>query len=97
MPTKHAFAEQKRKKSSPNTDICEICTVAMKYLDDILKDNYTEAAVKEGLDKLCGLLPPSLKGEVYESFFYYVLIILMFIISNCCYIQHFLCIVHNFD
>lgn len=58
------FKEVTKKSQPSNTVTCEVCTVAMGYLDDILKDQTTEAAVKKGLDELCAYLPPSLKSEV---------------------------------
>ncbi|KAL4240157.1 hypothetical protein ACF0H5_000951 [Mactra antiquata] len=53
-----------------NTDVkatnvvtCAVCKVAMKFLDKILQENRTEAAVKEALDKLCSYLPSSMSSE----------------------------------
>ncbi|XP_057312444.1 uncharacterized protein LOC130653962 isoform X3 [Hydractinia symbiolongicarpus] len=60
---KEMFKEVEKKSQPSNTVTCEVCTVAMGYLDDILKDQTTEAAVKKGLDELCAYLPPSLKSE----------------------------------
>jgi len=34
-----------------------------RVLDNIIKENKTEAAIKNGLDKLCSLLPSSISGQ----------------------------------
>lgn len=36
----------------------------MGYLENMLKGNQTEAAVKAALDKVCSLLPSEVQGEV---------------------------------
>uniref|UniRef100_A0A7M5V5S7 Proactivator polypeptide n=1 Tax=Clytia hemisphaerica TaxID=252671 RepID=A0A7M5V5S7_9CNID len=42
---------------------CTVCQDALEVLDNIIKENKTEEAIKNGLDKLCSLLPSSLSGE----------------------------------
>ena len=44
---------------------CDVCKVAMQYLEKLLKGNTTEAAVRKALDGLCGYLPGGLKTEVH--------------------------------
>lgn len=43
---------------------CEICEMAMQYLDSMLSNNSTEEEIRQGLDQLCGYLPESVRGEV---------------------------------
>ena len=53
-------------KANPVT--CEICEMAMQYLDSMLSNNSTEDEIRKGLDQLCGYLPESVRGEVYNVF-----------------------------
>ncbi|XP_065684765.1 prosaposin isoform X5 [Hydra vulgaris] len=53
----------KVKQTQPKDDSCELCTMAMSSLEDILKGNETKAEVKQALEQVCGLLPASLKSE----------------------------------
>jgi len=46
-----------------NAVACELCTVAMGYLDNMLAGNKTEEAVTAALDKLCGYLPSTYSSE----------------------------------
>jgi len=48
-------------KANPVT--CEICEMAMQYLDSMLSNNSTEEEIKQGLDQLCTYLPESVRGE----------------------------------
>ena len=54
-------------KSNPVT--CEVCEMAMKYLDSMLSNNSTEEEIKKGLDQLCGYLPSSAQQEVISFLF----------------------------
>ncbi|XP_065668837.1 uncharacterized protein LOC100208544 isoform X6 [Hydra vulgaris] len=53
----------KVKQTQPKSDSCELCTMAMSSLEDILKGNETKAEVKQALEQVCGFLPASLKSE----------------------------------
>lgn len=43
----------------------------MGYLEGILKGKRTEAAVKEGLDELCGYIPTYLQVDVSNVCFFF--------------------------
>ena len=51
-------------KKVENVVTCEVCKVAMQYLESLLKENTTEAEVKKALDGLCAYLP-EIKTEVH--------------------------------
>jgi saposin len=50
-------------KKVENAVTCELCTVAMGYLDNLLEGNKSEAAVTQALDSLCAQLPSSYSSE----------------------------------
>ena len=57
-------------KANPVT--CEICEMAMQYLDSMLSNNSTEEEIKQGLDQLCAYLPESVRGEVRNLLFFLI-------------------------
>lgn len=43
---------------------CEVCKMAMSYIDGILQKNATEQEIEEAVKKVCSFLPDSYKTEV---------------------------------
>lgn len=43
---------------------CEVCKMAVTYIDGILEKNATEAQIEDAVRKVCSFLPDSLQGEV---------------------------------
>lgn len=43
---------------------CEVCKMAITYVDKILEKNATEAQIEEAVRKACSFLPDSLQTEV---------------------------------
>ncbi|XP_037274476.1 prosaposin [Rhipicephalus microplus] len=48
-------------------DVCDICKVVVKFVYDELQDNKTEEEVKKLLDKVCSVLPESLKQTCTDT------------------------------
>ncbi|XP_077529784.1 prosaposin [Haemaphysalis longicornis] len=48
-------------------DECDLCQVIVKFVYDELKDHKTEEEVKQALDKVCSLLPDSLKQKCVDT------------------------------
>jgi saposin len=46
-----------------NTVYCTVCQYAVQFLDNELKNNKTEAAVVSALDKVCGIVPATLRDQ----------------------------------
>ncbi|XP_047458698.1 prosaposin isoform X2 [Mugil cephalus] len=44
-------------------DYCEVCKMAVKYIDGILEQNATETQIEEAVRKVCSFLPPSFQSE----------------------------------
>ncbi|XP_028278905.1 prosaposin isoform X1 [Parambassis ranga] len=42
---------------------CEVCKMAVNYIDGILEQNATEAQIEEAVRKVCSFLPSSYRGE----------------------------------
>ncbi|KAJ8248200.1 hypothetical protein GJAV_G00239440 [Gymnothorax javanicus] len=42
---------------------CEVCEMAVRYIDGILEDNATEAQIKDAVEKVCNFLPDSIQTE----------------------------------
>ena len=80
-------------KANPVT--CEICEMAMQYLDSMLSNNSTEEEIKQGLDQLCAYLPESVRGEVRNLFEIYLFKESSFIVSNRKIIYSLSFIVHQ--
>lgn len=43
---------------------CDVCKMAVRYIDGILEQNATEAQIEEAVRKVCNFLPDSVKTEV---------------------------------
>lgn len=43
---------------------CEVCKMAVNYIDGILEKNATEAQIEEAVRKVCSFLPDSYKTQV---------------------------------
>lgn len=48
---------------------CEVCKMAIGYVDAILEKNATEAQIEEAVRKVCSFLPDSLQAEVSSLIF----------------------------
>ena len=44
--------------------VCILCEFVMKELESMLDSNSTEAEIKAALDKVCSILPSSIKEDV---------------------------------
>ena len=42
---------------------CVACEFLVQYVDTELKNNATDAKIIEGMEKICGVAPPSLRKE----------------------------------
>ena len=47
--------------SAVNSAECSLCKYVVTYLDAVLQNNKSEAAIEAALEKVCGILPASLK------------------------------------
>lgn len=43
---------------------CEVCKMAVSYIDGILEKNSTESQIEEAVRKVCSFLPDSVQTEV---------------------------------
>lgn len=43
---------------------CEVCKMAVSYIDGILEKNSTESQIEEAVRKVCSFLPDSMQTEV---------------------------------
>lgn len=45
---------------------CDVCKMAMTYVDNLLEKNATEEEIAEAVRKVCSFLPDSMKEQVTE-------------------------------
>lgn len=43
---------------------CDVCKMAVRYVDGILEQNATQAQIEEAVRKVCDFLPDAVKDEV---------------------------------
>ncbi|UJR26421.1 hypothetical protein I4U23_007753 [Adineta vaga] len=48
-------------KSSINSAQCSLCKYVVSYVDAVIQNNKSEAAIEAALEKVCGILPPAIK------------------------------------
>lgn len=46
---------------------CDVCKMAVRYVDGILEQNATQAQIEEAVRKVCDFLPDAVKDEVCPS------------------------------
>lgn len=49
---------------------CDVCKMAVRYVDGILEQNATEAQIEEAVKKVCNFLPDEFKTQVCSLFFF---------------------------
>ena len=54
------------KESSLNSVECSLCKYVVGYVDNVIQNNKSEAAIDSALEKVCTILPPSLKTKCDE-------------------------------
>jgi hypothetical protein len=54
------------KELTANPVECSICKFVVNYIDTVIKDNKTEAAIEAALDKVCTILPHSLNATCIQ-------------------------------
>lgn len=47
-----------------NGGFCDVCKMAVRYIDGILEQNATEAEIEDAVRKVCNFLPESVRTEV---------------------------------
>lgn len=47
---------------------CDVCKMAVRYVDGILEQNATQAEIEDAVRKVCNFLPDSVKDEVGQTF-----------------------------
>lgn len=52
--------------ASVNSVECSICKYVVSYVDHVIQDNRTEAAIEAALDKVCTIVPHSLNTTCYQ-------------------------------
>lgn len=59
-----SIANTKVASKSVGTDVeCVVCEFVMTYLDRMLENNYTEANIEAALDRVCRMMPKSVKDN----------------------------------
>ena len=53
----------RRLKSSSNSIPCVLCKYILQYLDNILQNNKSAAAIEAALEKVCDVLPAVVKDD----------------------------------
>lgn len=57
-------AVSSKKTKGYKSDVeCVVCEFVMSYLDKMLEDNYTEAAIQSALDRVCTTMPKSVRSD----------------------------------
>ena len=59
----YLLASFKSAQSSVGSAECSLCKYVVTYLDAVLQNNKSEAAIEAALEKVCGILPASLKAQ----------------------------------
>lgn len=54
------------KASFKTGSYCEVCKMAVTYIDKLLEKNATEEEIEEAVRKVCSFLPDSMKKQVKE-------------------------------
>lgn len=47
---------------------CDVCKMAVRYIDGLLEQNATEAEIEEAVKKVCNFLPDAYKQEASTIF-----------------------------
>lgn len=55
------------KTSFKTGSYCEVCKMAVTYVDKLLEKNATEEEIEEAVRKVCSFLPDSMKEQVRRS------------------------------
>ncbi|KAJ7987409.1 hypothetical protein DPEC_G00326190 [Dallia pectoralis] len=58
-----AFIPVMEKSKFQAGGFCEVCKLAVKYIDGILEQNATEAQIEDAVRKVCSFLPESVRSE----------------------------------
>lgn len=61
---------------------CEVCKMAISYVDQLLEKNATEEEIEEAVRKMCSFLPESMRSEV-KSCASYILPLDLFYVPSC--------------
>ncbi|XP_041032134.1 prosaposin isoform X2 [Carcharodon carcharias] len=61
--TERVVVEKIKPKQLKAGPLCEICKTVVEYLDGFLESNATEKEIEAALDKVCDLLPASVRDE----------------------------------
>ncbi|CAF4224289.1 unnamed protein product, partial [Adineta steineri] len=56
----------KIKQSSINSVECSLCKYVVSYVDNIVQNNKSEAAIEAALEKVCTILPPAIKDKCVQ-------------------------------
>lgn len=43
---------------------CDVCKIAVRYIDGILEGNATQAQIEDAVRKVCSFVPEAVRGEV---------------------------------
>lgn len=43
---------------------CDVCKMAVRYIDGILEQNATEAEIEDAVRKVCSFMPEAVRSEV---------------------------------
>ena len=49
------------KESSINSAECSLCKYVISYIDNVIQNNKSEAAIEAALEKVCSILPGAIK------------------------------------
>lgn len=47
---------------------CDVCKMAVRYVDGILEQNATQSEIEEAVMKVCNFLPDAVRDEVGQTF-----------------------------
>jgi saposin len=64
MPATPVIASKPRKTKASST--CVMCEFVIREIDSMLGDNATEAEIIQALDKVCGLMPDTIKAQCIQ-------------------------------
>lgn len=46
---------------------CDVCKMAVRYVDGILEQNATQAEIEEAVMKVCSFLPEAVRDQVHQT------------------------------
>ncbi|XP_032868780.1 prosaposin [Amblyraja radiata] len=79
---KRVAADISRPKQQQAGALCEVCETMVRYLDDLLEKNSTEVKILAALEKVCSMLPDTMRDECDQLVSQYEPVLLQVLLDN---------------